>query len=119
MVRSQLKKILPRGHPSATLRTSRTMSQGSIIPATTLPLFEALEPHLVAGHDLIPLKRLDKVPLHAGWPIETPLTYDEAHAHMANGGNIASASVPTCWSSMSILAMPHQDRSQLRSSRTS
>ena len=64
------------------------MSRGSIIPATTLPLFEALEPHLVAGHDLIPLKRLDKVPLHAGWPIETPLTYDEAHAHMANGGNI-------------------------------
>jgi len=64
------------------------MSQALIVPTATLPLFNELKPHLIAKNDLIPLKRRDKVPLHAGWPTETPLTYDEAHAHMANGGNI-------------------------------
>jgi hypothetical protein len=64
------------------------MSQGSIIPATTLPLFNELKPHLVGRHELIPLKRLSKEPLHAGWTTETPLTCEQAHAHMANGRNI-------------------------------
>jgi hypothetical protein len=64
------------------------MSQALIVSAATLPLFKELKPHLIAGHDLIPLKPLSKMPLHAGWPSEIPLTEDQASAHMAKGGNI-------------------------------
>ena len=63
------------------------MSQALIVPTAT-PLFNELKPHLIAGHELIPLKRLTKEPLRVGWRNETPLTHDEAHAHMANGGNV-------------------------------
>ena len=48
------------------------MSQTAIVPAAVLPLFKELKPHLMAGHELIPLKPLSAEPFHAGWLTETP-----------------------------------------------
>src|ERR1035437_6186923 len=52
------------------------------------PSFRLLSPHILAGHDLIPLKPRSKEPARKGWPSMAPMTADEAEVHMKAGGNV-------------------------------
>ena len=53
-----------------------------------IPSSEALQPHIDAGHELIPVDHQSKKPSYVDWTRTQPLSPDQARAHMAKGGNI-------------------------------
>lgn len=53
-----------------------------------IPSSEALQPHIDAGHELIPVDHFSKKPSGADWTNTQSLSPDRARAHMARGGNV-------------------------------
>src|SRR6516162_7264260 len=64
------------------------MSDTKSTRAEPQPSSKALQPHIDAGHELIPVDRLSKKPSERNWTKTPPLSPEGARAHMARGGNV-------------------------------